>query len=148
MIKNSDTIKRLLEDAGIQTSIEDVPRELARKILPVLISNPERSCNIIRNKTTSGTIYTTPTDRDFYLTDCFITNMDNAGNFIDDITVVIDGATQVICSCCGTAGIANSTTLNFTVPVKIDRGTNITSVKNTILSSFGIAGYTVNTSRR
>lgn len=39
--RNSDIQKRILEETGLQASIEKIPNELTERILPVLVVNPK-----------------------------------------------------------------------------------------------------------
>lgn len=56
-IHNAETIKRILDDAGIQTSHDEAPKQLASKVVPVLISNPDYKATILGSlvETTSDT---------------------------------------------------------------------------------------------
>lgn len=70
-INNSDTIKRILDDAGIQTSIDNVPSELASKVVPVLISNPIRFPlikNVVISDASSGNVFTSSTKKRTFIT--------------------------------------------------------------------------------
>lgn len=69
-IFNTETIKRILDDAGIQTSADDVPTELARKVVPVLISNPTITLKVktgTASDATSATIRTNSTTKRTFL---------------------------------------------------------------------------------
>jgi len=47
-IHNSDIQKRIIEEAKLQVAVDNVPQELAEKVLPVLISNPKGKKKILR----------------------------------------------------------------------------------------------------
>ena len=72
-INNTQTIKRIMDDGGIQTAIDDVPTQLASKVVPVLVSNPNRGENPLvlsadRSTTGAQTVLTGSTTKRFYLT--------------------------------------------------------------------------------
>jgi hypothetical protein len=150
-------MKELKDGVKLQQLKDVVPNQLADKVIPVMEVNPKllRRCNLVRSidatNATSGTIYTVPTDRDFYLVAASISTIKDvtATSVESAITVFIDGVARKLLSIAGitlttqTLALANS----FPDPIKIDRGTNI-SVTNTtnvgnIKSIGGIAGYTV-----
>ena len=126
-IHNSETTKRILDDAGIQTSRDDVPNQLASKIVPVLISNPNRSGSMIiesgsRTTTGSTTVFTTPSNKDFYLTDITLTNVSNAAADNTSITVTaVDhrGQAKILIYMPKITLTAHSQTITKTFPVPI-----------------------------
>jgi len=160
-IYNSDCTKGLAQNAGIQTSAEKVPNELAEKIVPTFETNPEqlRRTNILRSNSainaTSGTIYTTPTDKDFYL--CGV-----AVSVIKDVTstslyTCITGTPegQAVTDFLLIRGITltpqeNCCSLEITPPLKMKKGTTIVVTNSTnvanISSSGTIYGYVVDNS--
>lgn len=156
-INNSDTIKRILNDAKIQTSIDDVPNQLASKVVPVLIANPERIVNVIKNynkaNTGASTMYTTPTDKDFYLTDVWLSG--SADVLYDGtsarITAIAEGAVavDVLSHKNQTLTIFQNVFHNrpFNPPVKLERGSVIAVVLSfaagTPFYTAGFSGYTV-----
>ena len=146
-VNNSGTIKRILDDGGIQTSVDEPPHQLAGKIVPVLISNPQRHCNIVRNVTSGTTMYTTPTTGDFYLVSAYVGAVDTGAYSSNTISVVIDGKTQIIASTGALQTVGGNTSgtcnVNLSVPLKIDRGSVITSTKGSSNGEFGIVGYVV-----
>ena len=72
-IHNTDLTKELKEGAKLQQLRDLIPSQLADKVVPVMEVNPKllRRINIVRyredSNSTGGVIYTTPTDKDFYL---------------------------------------------------------------------------------
>lgn len=154
-IHNTETIKRILDDGGIQTSTEDVPTQLASKVVPVLVSNPPIVANVLesamRNTTGSVTVYTTPTDKDFFLTSAYL-------GFVCDATC--DGTLYFLkVSPKGQAStslisIRKATTtadrdfqpFAFPIPLQLEKGTNITVTctftAGTTSFDGGIVGYT------
>lgn len=72
-IHNTQTLNEVREGGKLQQSREIIPSQLAEKVVPVMEVNPKlmRRINIMkfleRTATSAGTIYTTPTDKDFLL---------------------------------------------------------------------------------
>lgn len=160
-IHNTDTIKRILDDAGIQISIDDVPQELARKIVPVLISNPLRIANVIKSSNRSvtglGTVFITPTDKDFYLTNAWVSFDCNATADSTSYFITATNSEGLLIN----LGILNKQTLtarngelvlSYPTPLLLSRGTaiNISQTFSVGASSIagGISGYTVETLKR
>lgn len=71
IINNPEVKKALIDGAKINIVIDDVPSELGKTVVPVMSVNPPKTCNVsgYKTKTSTGTItaYTTPLDKDFYL---------------------------------------------------------------------------------
>lgn len=134
---------------------DNLSSNVAEVIQPTVEISPY--ANIIRHinltNGTAATIYTTPTDKDFYLTSCML-------SFVKDAT-----ATTTIITLRGNVGGANyyfiyighltltadsnMLAMAFPVPIKIDRGTNIqitssTGVANIYITA-SIQGYTEET---
>jgi hypothetical protein len=131
--------------------------EIADFIQPVI--NIYASPNIIRKGTasnsTSGTIYTTPSDKDFYLTNCAISVTKDATSTStgSDIQVTINGVTfQILTLATLTLTAQNmSNSMDFSNPIKIDRGTpiqilNATNVAN-VRAVGNIVGFTTETTK-
>lgn len=146
-IHNSETIRRILDDAGIQTSIDAVPNQLARSVVPVLNANPERICNVVENTTTSSTIYTCPTDKDFFLVSAWVSASGGVGDDNSRISVVVNGAIKLLVRCYCNTG-QNSISVGLSKPLKLTRGSAITFTLDNSAGSGGIIGYTVETSKR
>jgi hypothetical protein len=157
-IKNADTIRELIKGANLQTGFDQIPNELARSIVPTLEVNPAmfRRCNIVRGSSainaTTQTIYTTPTDRDFFLCGCSL-------NVIKDVTSTTTRS-DIICnpdgdtsqsvlrvSCLTLTPQTGQQSQVFPFPIKLKRGSNITVTNDTnvanVTSSGCIVGYTV-----
>lgn len=130
---------------------EKLPSELAEKIVPVMEVNPKllRICNFVKSYAKSNTgssiMYTGTADRDLYITSVALVGRNDAA--FDGsgcaISATINGTTTVICEIKANTSPGALNNLeshrDFTVPIKIDRGTNIT-----IALSFaaGTASYT------
>jgi len=133
--------------------------ELSPNVVAVVPVTP--ITNIIRtastNTTAGGTIFTTPDDKDFYLTDVMLSASKNAacdvviGTYaalqitVNGLTVQISRITSL------TATDQNDTVvLNFTFPIKIDRDTIISIASSSYTAGLSsrnatIYGYTEET---
>ena len=65
---NKDVLDRIIRELGLQSLTEKLPVDLVPTIQPVLIANPERNITIIKEVSGAGTIFTPPSDKDFFLT--------------------------------------------------------------------------------
>lgn len=126
---------------------------------PVAVIDISPYANVVRNilgtSTGTGTLYTTPTDKDFYLTSVQISVQANAAcdSTFAVIRCTIEG---IIRNVIGIAKLTLTATseavsITFTTPVKIDRGTAI-QTNNTFTAgsqtiSAQITGYTVETTK-
>lgn len=154
-IYNSDLFKELASAAKIQVSVDNIPNQLAEKVVPVMEVNPKllRRTEIIRHNdatnATSATIYTTPTNQDFYLTHLTLSTMKdvNSAATFSAISCVIDGITRYA----ATLGFItltaskDSLSLSFITPIKCDRNTTIGIVNSSAVANIitigSIGGY-------
>ena len=154
-INNDQTIKESSAVLGYQ--VQTIPPLDTSKISLVANVNPKdyRRCNIVRRSSainsTGGTIYTTPTDKDFFLNSVALSVIKDvtSTSILSNITCIIDGATNQILSIPGISlTVQNqSLSISFPIPIKIDRGSaigvsNSTNVAN-ISTNAMITGYTV-----
>jgi hypothetical protein len=154
-IHNSDLSKELIKGGRLQVSRDVVPNQLAEKVVPVMEVNPKllKIANIVRSATavnsTSSNIYTTPTDRDFYLTFANISVLKDVTSTSTEtsIKVTIDGILQRLISIAGISLTPQTlgTSQSFDIPIKIDRGTGILVTNGTNVANINawgnIAGY-------
>lgn len=154
-INNSQLSKELIDGAKIQTSFDKIPTQLADKVVPVMEVNPKllRCCNFIKEAScinaTTTTIYTTPTNKDFFLTALHL-------SVIKDVTststrsYVNAYVNGVVNSLITIAGITltvqdQNCSISFPIPIKIDRGTaialNNSSATANVTSRASIMGY-------
>jgi len=98
---------------------------------------------------TGGTIYTVPSDRDFYLygVTLSVSKDVTSTSTSTHVSIVINGSANNVISIAGTTltPLQDSVTLSLSKPIKIDKGTNIslfntTNVAN-IISKATIIGY-------
>lgn len=146
---NSEVLKRIVSTLGLQTMIDKTAMDLVPTIQPVIVANPERIADVVEKNSGTGAIYTTPTDKDFFLTNVNISTIsqNQSGNHQDSISVVMEsGATKTILGVGNGSGVATdntaNATLNLCVPVKLKRGSAITPTKISSSGSFSIIGFT------
>jgi len=156
-INNSDLKKNLIEGAKINIVTEAVPSELGKTVVPVMETNPKllRICDIIKygvcSDSTVSAIYTTPADRDFYLTACSLSLIKDATavSNISNLQVYIGGIAINVLAIAGITLTAQngSMSLSFPTPIKIDRDTAIairnSNATSTVNSVGTIIGYIV-----
>lgn len=149
-INNSETIRELRKAAALQLGKDNVPTELTNSIVPVIEINPRltRVTNILRSNNfannTTATIYTTPSDQDFYLTGASLSFIKDATATSTDITLrsTINGAVRLILECVSLTLTADSQTtfMSFPIPIKIDRNVTITITSNTAVGNITVGG--------
>lgn len=155
VLRNEKAVERFVKDSGSQI-VEGVSQAIKGDVQPVLLCNPFPVCNIVRSQTATGgnaTIYTTPTDEDFYLTSCSVAIDASAGTGSSVlIRATIGGAVQNIIYAASDFGAGlnevspatGSNNMTFPFPIKIDRNTAIEIVEASGDVGFAtIAGYTV-----
>lgn len=154
-IYNSDLSKEIQQGAKIQQNYDTIPNELAEKVLPVMEVNPKllRRANVVKyvSGASSGTIYTTPTDKDFFLCTAILSvNKDVASTAAGTyLSCVVEGVTTRLIHIAGITLTVQSECLSvsFPVPIKIDRNTPIaiaSSASGAVIAVAGtITGYTV-----
>lgn len=159
-INNTELLIGMRDNAKVQNT-ENIPSQLADKVVPVMEVNPMllRRCNIVKGnvRTSTGvvTIYTTPTNKDFYLTSvCFGVSKDavcNVATGLLNISISVEGTTAYT-HLCNTPVItltASSSIVSqsFPVPIKLDRNTTVSMASTfgagVLVLAGNIAGYTV-----
>ena len=154
-IDNTDT-KKEMNDAMRGNAVSNIaPTKINDSVQPVININPKdyRRINILKTAATETTIYTTPTDKDFYLHGTYISAASGAaGNNAARISVIIDGDTaatiinvvnmRLTAAIDGQNGVSNQ---DFVKPIKLARNSAITSSKSGTLTAaqYTIIGYTV-----
>lgn len=162
-INNSDLIKEVIDVARLHPSTDRIPNELAEKIVPVIDINQKhvRICDVVRHvsSTTSGStnIYTTPSNKDFYLVGASLSISKNATCDDEsgevDYNIIIDGGSRsfIILAKLTLTALNSSITLSLNNPIKIDRGSvisiagNVTFTVGAMVKAATLIGYTVET---
>ena len=161
-IHNSELLQELKDGGKIQQLRDIIPNQLAEKVVPVMEVNPKllRRCDVAvsgtRTSTGSTTLYTTPTDKDFYLTSALMevgsdVTADNTGSYL---RVVINGTNVDIIYLRKPTTVATSQALSQDFsgcPIKLDRGSTIIMNLSFTVGAASqhalITGYTVNNIR-
>jgi len=133
--------------------------EVADFIQPVKEIQPKLNIVKTNNRIITGsvTIYTTPADKDFYLTNITFSLIkdvacDQATANVP-INVVIDGVTVGLCgiACLTLTAQQQTIVLNFPIPLKLDRNSTITSgatyTVGLMARSVHLIGYTQETTK-
>jgi len=157
-IYNSELTKEITDGAKIQTSHDLVPTQLAEKVVPVMEVNPKllKYCNILKqvNSSSSGNtvIYTTPANKDFYLTCIVLSTQTDATS--DGTSLNIWGAIRgktgsnlaFIPKLASTA-IHTNLVIPFPVPILLEKSENIILTQTFSVgaqnTSATVIGYTV-----
>jgi len=127
-----------------------VQEEVANFIQPVI--NIEPSTNVVRHNGGTGTttIYTTPSDKDFYITACSLSAYNSGATTASHarIQATIDGVVRhlIYVTIIPSTTSANNAEMGFK-PIKIDRSTNIQIAgdASNAGAQASIHGYTVDT---
>jgi len=153
---NSDAVKTMLSALGLQTNVDNIPKDLNEGIQAVLDISPKRYTTIVRTYgggASTETLYTTPSStsrRKFYLTGWSISLTESVDvgteNYIE--ATLEDGRTIVIGAATGgaTAGVTIGTGNHghtFHVPVPLKEGTDVTFTCAGDLNRAIIYGYEV-----
>ncbi len=128
--------------------------EINDVIVPVIVVEPK--IDIIKNtvvvNATSGTVYTTPTDKDFFLTSASLSvakDVTSTSTFTR-LKIVVDGISLIILSIATmTLTVQNDSISNSFKPIKLDRNSTIQILNSTNVATLNteatIQGYTVET---
>ena len=143
-----------LSEAGKLQQSEGVPSQISDQYVPTLDVNPvpTKVVDVVKVNSTTGTsttIYTTPTDEDFYLTGLELSISKLATNTATNsyIQIEVNGLVTKLCWIAQTASTARDAEVqrDFTYPIKVDRGSAIqiiNSAGTNILSLGVVTGFT------
>lgn len=157
LVRNSDTLKELREASQLQQASEPTPTALSQQVVAVMEVNPKllRRANTVKSGTASNaltqTIFTTPTDFDFYITGACLSMIKDATSqsVISTISAFVNGANQRVLAISGITLTAQADTIyaTFSPPLKVDRGTAITVTNSNLTANVradaSIIGYSV-----
>lgn len=157
-IHNSDIQLRILDETKIQTSVDDVPNQLGKTIVPVLISNPTKKHNWIERvvKSTTGTAYSAncPAEKQTYVHTIIINYSKDAVNDNIEMTLGFDDnetneLKNIITIYSATTTAKEETiVINFAVPILLKKNGRISLTGNftagVLKRSVGCIGYTIN----
>lgn len=151
-IYNSDLSKELIDGAKIQVSKDKVPNQIADKVVPVMEVNPKmlKYVNVIKRASvinaTSTTIYTTPTDRDFYLTSAQLSLIKDATSTsaTSAIAVTLKGDSTAVnileISSITLTAQENAVANSYTIPILLERNTTIAVTNSTNVANIRASG--------
>jgi hypothetical protein len=161
-IYNSALTKEIIEGARLQQNQGGIPSEIAEKVIPVMEVNPKLLVrnDIVKyrldNNSAGGTIYTVPTDMEFYLTNVYMSLIKDvtATSILSTITAVIDGTSgsTVILAIPGLSLTPQTLTadVTFANPIKLAAGSVIASASTTNVANIRvtniISGYLIKNS--
>jgi hypothetical protein len=140
--KNNEILKIINQVTNLDPHDKRLPTKLRKDIQAVIpLGFSGKYCDIVKaaSGTVTGalTVYTTPKDRDFYLTgitSAFIKDATNdAATGFFNINIIVSGVTVAFFSFPILALTAQnqSNSLNFPFPIKIDRNSAINTSTNT-----------------
>lgn len=134
---------------------EEIPTELYDELIPSVDILPSENvfATALNNNLGSTVIYTTPLDRDFYLTYASVSTQKDAASTVTRSYILgtVNGATVIVCGCGFLASTAakDSVWTHSKKGIRFDRGTNISVGHDTASASsasYGvIRGYTQGT---
>lgn len=144
-------VDTIVKELGLQTSVDKIPVKINDSIQPVLLTNPPKTQDIVKSATGTTTIYTTPTDQDFYLCNAFITGYQTAGAGAGAVTIICTPEGQAsgivlalnLYDSVGGFGAYDSVSQSFSNPIKLARGSTIGLSTSISDSRGGISGYLV-----
>lgn len=155
-VQNRDIITNIVNDLGINPGPDILPSTINATIQPVF-EVYEKVVDVAKNvvttaPTTSSTIYTTPADKDFYLTSVQLSFIKDASatSTASFVQTTIGGVSATILSLrqLATTAQSGSESITYNPPLKIDRNVAITCQNSTnvaaITSQACITGYIKN----
>jgi hypothetical protein len=156
---NSDTVKNIIDVGRLQVSQNLIPSEFDNKLVFTAETNPKlmRETTVVRqsicSNSTSTTMYTTPTDRDFYLTSATISMIKDVTSTSTqsaiNLTPFYENSVRSMLPIQGITLTPQSgqLTLSLPHPMKLARNTTIALVNGTnvgnIISGACITGFIV-----
>lgn len=149
IIHNSNIIKRLIDEAKIQVSVDKVPDQLAEKILAVLNVNPPKNIKLSQataSDTTSTTLLTCSSTKKTFMTNL---NLSLAKDDISDATYVritLQAENQAGRSAFYlrfeplTAASNLTQNLNFPFPIELKKGSEVLITIDSATASIDASG--------
>jgi hypothetical protein len=158
-IYNNQTLREIQRAGGIQQNIDAIPMKLGDTVIPVIECNPKllQPVKIVRSNVatnaTVATVYTTPTDQDFYLTSLSMSVIKDVTStaIISYTSVIIDGMSNRLMRIYGLQLTPQSSNMavSFVPPIKLDRGSVIVVGNDTLVANISaaasITGFVVET---
>lgn len=155
-VQKSEVIEYLIKGLRLSPGLDSVPKELAKQITPVFNVEPVKYNNIIRYAqivaTGNTTVYTTPTDKDFYLNYLNLTSEWDAAATPTEISIKCTpyGSAAVVIISFAVNSLNPSTDRDSVTalmnPIKLEPGSNVlltaTFGAGNLVANASIGGYT------
>ena len=145
---NSKVLDKIIDTLGLQSAVEKLPTSLSPTIQPVLEVKPDDIVDVLKTRTGSGAVYTTPTDQDFFLTNVTMLGIstDQDSEVSLSMSVVLESGETVSIGQLFLYSTASSSqngnyVNNLVTPIKLKRGSNISFVTGATSSRAIIAGF-------
>ena len=155
-IQSSEVIQNVIAKLRIDAAREGSPNETGNILMPVFVANPDKIAQIARGGTSASSsstasFFTTPTNKDFFLTSLqyHVEKDASSDNVANTVLVSIDGADQVLIQVPGITLTAKSATVavSYPAPILLDRGTTIRMSSSftlgVLIRGLTITGYIV-----
>jgi hypothetical protein len=148
-LRNSDTAKELRAVTMLSNAIDEQPHVVSQQVVPVMEINPKmmRVINTVKSQTATNNasvaIFTTPTDKDFYLSALALSLTKDASATLTyaSIEATVKGQSSPVRFL--TLAVTTTTAvqgLNAQIALPhdllLERGTNITCTADTAVGSF------------
>lgn len=152
--QNKQVVNTAIDELKLNPLTDAIPRQVIPSIQPVF-ELKRRVCNISKlggaTNSAATTLYTTPSDKDFYLAGAFLSVIKDATSTsaFSSIRGTVDG--QDIADIIAIAGMtltvqSESTSVTFNPPLKLKRNTTVTVNNSTAVANItaygSIWGYT------
>lgn len=158
-IDNSETIKNLNDSIRGNAVSNLAPTQLSKEVMPVIDINPNtnKKNNIVRGASSANTGsivgYTTPTDKDFYLTNISMSYVKNAtcdiatGGYGAYVNMWGESGIQSLhqFALLTTTAQSDGISIELANPIRLQRGTNIifdgTFTAGALMRTINVSGY-------
>jgi len=149
-IDSTEAVNIIRDQARLNLA-EGFPSQLNPSVVPVIDMTPRfhKTCNVVENRTASGTIFTTATDVDTYITGATLSGAKAAASTGATllISVVQDGITKSIVNIAGITLTAERDSIahTFYPPIKVDRGSAVVCTAGGVWDAIRctVQGFTV-----
>ena len=147
-INHSGVIARILQACKINQLVDKVPHELAEKVVPVLVSNPEKHIQRTSgalNDGTTGTISTVSTTKKTFITGCVLSVAKSALNasLFSSVTITPVGssASTLLLIRYEPSTVGQFTqTITFPFPIEVEKGSDLTLTNSNGTASIDTSG--------
>tara|TARA_Y100000310_G_C20678101_1_gene814254 strand:- start:1426 stop:1911 length:486 start_codon:yes stop_codon:yes gene_type:complete len=151
-IESERVVKEIIEGLSLSTGRESVPTETNDKVQVVFDPQHRKFCNIgatvDASNATSVTLFTTPSDRDFYLVSANLSLIKDASStsLISALVITMDdGSTVNIIRIPTFTTTAQTASINatFPIPIKLARNTGVSITNSTAIANIKTTGTIV-----